>query len=400
MKTTIVIINIVWMLLVSASCLWNYTKARDEQYSLSMSTARAFFDQVMLTHIWNASQGRVYVPVTKELRPNPYLVDPLRDIKVNEQLTLTRINPAFMTRQIAEISQVRQGIQFHITSLNPLRPENQPTPEEAEALQAFAAGAREFGKIVEVGPAPRFFYMAPMQSENACLQCHTGQDYKEDNLQRGISVSIPFAQQLPTTILVVSHVIIGLAGLVGIFCFSVYLNRAYDTVQRQAVIDGLTGIPNRRSFSARIASEAQRSMREQTPLSIILGDIDNFKNFNDTYGHQCGDDCLQKVARSLELALKRPADFCARYGGEEFVMILPNTRQDGARLIAEEVRLGVAGLNIPHAGAAAGVVTLSLGMATREAGASLDHEALLKEADQALYQAKRLGRNRVEVFAG
>lgn len=396
MKTTITIIYVVWVLLVATSCAWNYTRARDEEFSLYMNTARAFFDQVLLTRTWNASQGGVYVPVTREIQPNPYLIDPRREIKVNDELTLTKINPSFMTRQIADISLTRQGPQFRITSLNPLRPENRPTPLEAEALRTFEAGAREFGKVVGEDAGQRFFYMAPLLTEKACLPCHAKQGYKEGNIRGGISVTLPLAHQIPTTTLVVSHVAIGLAGLIGIYCFSVYLSKAYATVQRQAVIDALTGIPNRRNFSERILSEVLRSDREQTPLSILLSDIDNFKDYNDTYGHQAGDECLKRVAQAICLTLKRPGDFCARYGGEEFVIILPNTPLDGAQSIAEEIRQAIAQLNVPHKGSADAVVTLSLGVATRQAGNPLALEALLKQADQALYLAKHTGRNRVE----
>lgn len=400
MKIKIAVIYVVWILLVSASCAWNYSKAKDEQLSLYMKTARAFFDQVILTRSWNAGHTGVYVPVTQDVRPNPYLHEPLRDIKVNDKLTLTLINPSFMTRQIAEISRTRQGPQFHLTSLNPIRPGNQPTRQEEEALLAFNAGIQEVGRIVGEGAARRFFYMAPLLTEKSCLQCHANQGYKEGDIRGGISVTLPFIHQIPTTTLAISHVVIGLAGLIGIFCFSRYLNKAYDTLQEQAIMDALTGIPNRRNFSERILTEANRSEREQTPLSIILGDIDKFKDYNDIYGHQAGDECLRSVAQAISLALKRPGDFCARYGGEEFVVILPNTHTDGARLIAEEIRRAVYQLKRPHKRSPEAVVTISLGVATGNADCRIIHEDLLKRADQALYLAKANGRNRVEKAVG
>ena len=162
----------------------------------------------------------------------------------------------------------------------------------------------------------------------------------------------------------------------------------------------MTGIPNRRSFSDRILTEFNRSQRDKYPLSVIMGDIDNFKSYNDTYGHKGGDECLKKVANAIETTLERPGDFCARYGGEEFVIILPNTRREGAMFVAEEIRANIEKMKIPHENSSPlGVVSISLGVATTEADASISHEELLKQSDKALYSAKEKGRNRVEAFS-
>ncbi len=169
-----------------------------------------------------------------------------------------------------------------------------------------------------------------------------------------------------------------------------------DLLEELSLVDGLTGIFNRRYFDEHFEEEKERALRRGEPLSVIMMDIDNFKAYNDNYGHGAGDECLQQVARALRSNLSRSGDFVARYGGEEFVALLPGTGETGAMTVAERLRQGVEFLKIPHAySPIAKVVTISLGVASSEAGASEeDRSHLLKRADQALYTSKREGRNR------
>ena len=169
-------------------------------------------------------------------------------------------------------------------------------------------------------------------------------------------------------------------------------------LQRLISQDSLTGINNRRRFDEYLALEWLRMTREQQPLSLILCDIDYFKLYNDTYGHQVGDSCLKQVARTISRALKRPADLVARYGGEEFAVIMPNTSNLGAIQIAEKLRFEVHQLMIPHtASAVSEYVTLSLGVASTIPNQKLSAEKLIAAADEALYEAKKQGRNQVSV---
>lgn len=165
-------------------------------------------------------------------------------------------------------------------------------------------------------------------------------------------------------------------------------------LQRIASLDGLTGIPNRRFFDEILEKEWLRAAREQDWISVVMMDIDHFKQYNDLYGHPGGDACLRSVALTLGATLKRPTDLAARYGGEEFVLVLPNTNAEGALLIAEKIRQDVAALTIIHAGVAA-QVTISLGVATTIPEHGSLPASLLAEADAALYSAKHNGRNRV-----
>ena len=174
------------------------------------------------------------------------------------------------------------------------------------------------------------------------------------------------------------------------------LQAANDQLKRLATIDGLTDIANRRTMDECLETEWRRMNREKNDLAFILCDVDYFKKYNDTYGHQEGDECLKSIARALTSAIRRPADLVARYGGEEFAAILPNTDLKGAVCVAENIRAAVSDLQIEHRSSdIAPVVTLSLGVACVRPVSGLALEVLLTTADQALYDAKAGGRNQV-----
>lgn len=168
-------------------------------------------------------------------------------------------------------------------------------------------------------------------------------------------------------------------------------------LRSQTFSDGLTGVANRRQFDVTLEREMRRAIRTGNPLSLLMIDIDHFKDYNDYYGHQQGDGCLIQVAAELAAMLKRPTDLLARYGGEEFAAILPDTNDQQALQMAEAIRLRTAELRIPHekTGDALRHITVSIGAATRHPDQLLDIAALIGAADRALYLSKRTGRNRV-----
>ncbi|MBE9528105.1 MAG: diguanylate cyclase [Proteobacteria bacterium] len=175
------------------------------------------------------------------------------------------------------------------------------------------------------------------------------------------------------------------------------LAEANARLKRQSLVDGLTGVENRRSFDDSVARLHAMAMREQLPFGLIFIDIDFFKLYNDTYGHILGDECLKLVAERIKGSLKRTADIVARYGGEEFVVLLPGTDIKGTRFAAQKIRANVEALELAHsASTASEYVTISLGVAsvvpTRTSSVSL----VIDMADKALYRAKEQGRNRVE----
>jgi diguanylate cyclase (GGDEF)-like protein len=176
------------------------------------------------------------------------------------------------------------------------------------------------------------------------------------------------------------------------------LEAANRELQKKSYLDGLTGIPNRRFFEESLNSEWRRCIREEQPLAVLLIDIDWFKRYNDHYGHQEGDCCLQQVAKALEKELKRGGDLVARYGGEEFVALLPNTPMEGALKVAQDMCDRIEELEIAHIPSeTSDFVTISIGVTSFVPEADLPLSILVGTADKAMYMAKRKGRNTVMI---
>ncbi len=175
------------------------------------------------------------------------------------------------------------------------------------------------------------------------------------------------------------------------------LQLANQQLENMAMVDQLTQIANRRSLpvDSKLDCLWRYLLREQSCVSLLLCDIDYFKQYNDTYGHAVGDDCLRLVAQTFKQTVKRSTDLAARYGGEEFAVILPNTNSDGAFQVAQEIHQALVQLNIPHAASAVKQhITLSIGIATVIPTPDMVPLDLIEAADQALYQAKTQGRDR------
>jgi diguanylate cyclase (GGDEF)-like protein/PAS domain S-box-containing protein len=175
------------------------------------------------------------------------------------------------------------------------------------------------------------------------------------------------------------------------------LQDAFNTVEQLALVDGLTGVANRRLMDETLNREWLRALRDGTSLSLLLIDVDHFKLYNDLYGHLAGDACLQMLANAIQSSLRRPPDLLARFGGEEFVIILPNTPAPGAEMMSQKVLGSVAACAIPHSGSPYGCVTVSLGCATTTATMESSPKDLLKAADDAMYRAKTNGRNQIQL---
>jgi diguanylate cyclase (GGDEF)-like protein/PAS domain S-box-containing protein len=172
--------------------------------------------------------------------------------------------------------------------------------------------------------------------------------------------------------------------------------RAQVALEQLATRDGLTGLANRRCFDDTLSAEWQRALRNQQPLSLLMVDVDNFKQYNDAYGHLGGDECLQRIASAVSSEM-RANDLVARYGGEEFAVILPNQSLKGAAIVAERIRCRVEQLRLPNLGSQQHVVTVSIGAATALASVETDPSQLVATADSALYRAKHMGRNRISL---
>lgn len=172
------------------------------------------------------------------------------------------------------------------------------------------------------------------------------------------------------------------------------LRHQAEELRRANFMDALTGIANRRKFDESLALEFHRAQRTKSPIALIIADIDHFKDYNDFYGHPQGDRCLTLVAQALQDALRRAGDLVTRYGGEEFGIILPNTNQSTAAAIAENLRIRISTLAIPHEDSPVSpIVSVSLGVAAIVPEIGTDFHSLVSAADVALYEAKHSGRN-------
>ena len=176
------------------------------------------------------------------------------------------------------------------------------------------------------------------------------------------------------------------------------LKNANKELERLASLDGLTGLANRRLFDQTLEKEWKRAQREDNEMGLLMLDIDHFKYYNDTYGHQAGDECLKKLSAKIRDCLFRPGDFAARYGGEEFAVILPNTDEKGTKEVAEKLRQEIKDLKLEHKESPISeYVTVSIGAVCTNPCDKAGADRLVQAADQALYLAKEAGRDQVKI---
>lgn len=393
-----------------ASVYVNLKEVHQNHYRLAGETARAFFSGLVTIRRWNAMHGGVYVPVTSSLRPNAYLEDPLRDLTTREGILLTKINPAHMTRLIAELTSESEGVQFRIASLRPVNPRNLPDAWERQSLERFEKGAAEASGLDSIKGAEHFRYMGRLITEQGCLECHAKHGYELGDVRGGISVSVPYAPyqeaiQAAGRRLVLLHAVVAGLGLVVIWGFGHKLGRnvhKLETANEElselnqwlkttASTDPLTGLPNRLFLDQTLEAEVARARRHAFPMAVMILDIDHFKHINDRYGHQAGDRVLRELAQLLQQH-KRRSDCIARWGGEEFVLVAPHTDLRLALVIGDRLRMRVEG----HQFSVSDQLSISMGVTEYRSPESV--ESLMSRADKALYHAKENGRNRVETL--
>ncbi|WP_428033465.1 GGDEF domain-containing protein [Amphritea sp.] len=212
------------------------------------------------------------------------------------------------------------------------------------------------------------------------------------------SLLLKFSPELFSATVISSQIIWPAFSVIcGVFALLSYTEEAQSRLQQESNTDQLTGLANRRSMDRILDKEWARANRHHRPLALVMLDVDFFKNYNDHYGHQAGDDCLKKVAHVLLASGQRAGEVAARYGGEEFLLILPDTDLVTARQIADKIRASIAGFQIPHQYSPLGVLTLSAGIAALSEQNFNNIGELLQAADSALYQAKGLGRNQTQM---
>lgn len=398
-----------WLTLIGVTFFEQISEVNKFAETIAFRQAEMFFQHILTMWKWDSQLGGVYVPISPDMAPNPYLTVPNRDVLTSDGQQLTLVNPSHMTRELAEIEFRQTGMNVHVTSLKPMRPENKPDKWEAAALAAFMHGETSKQAMTDINGQPMYRFMAPVRVEESCLKCHNSPETQVGQINGGISISIPVTS-LDSFIssrlknLQVTHGVIGIVGLVALlFSYLAQSRLSRRLVKTKnhlqlAYLDSLTLLPNRRYYDAFVKREWKRASRHGYPLSMIMIDIDYFKAYNDSLGHLEGDHCLRQVARTLRKYFRRPSDLIARYGGEEFCVVAACDDVQIAQL-ADILRMAVETMQLPHPKSVISkYVTVSLGVATLVPDESCEYDQLLHNADQALYMAKQRGRNRVEKY--
>ncbi|MBE0647171.1 MAG: DUF3365 domain-containing protein [Bacteroidales bacterium] len=296
------LLYIVWAVVVVCTFLLTLNFSINFSKQIVEASSRAFFQEIVATRSWNSSHGGVYVIVSEKTQPNPYLEDSLRDLSTTTGIKLTKVNPAFMTRQISEVARKKNDIIYHITSLNPIRPQNSADSWERKALESFERGDTATFELVDMDTASMFRYMAPLKVEKSCLNCHAKQGYSLGQIRGGISVTTPssdYYHTLTQIIITRSTIFLSLLliGIFGIFFFQRMVKKQFLIVQNQNKTLTAVNLEKDRLFS--IIAHDLRS-----PLSGIQGLSKVLLEEKDGLTTEESDRIIGSIARSSENVLK------------------------------------------------------------------------------------------------
>jgi diguanylate cyclase (GGDEF)-like protein len=387
--------------------------------------ASTLFNNIVTMRKWSSDHGAIYVKAHEGIEPNPYLHDNHTYTKENE--LLIKINPAWMTRQLSEISNKNENFYFKITSLNPINPSNTPDKFEKTALQDLNKNIdKKFYTNIENN---KYNLMGSLKVEPSCLSCHTEQNYKVGDIIGGLRVSVPIDNYIEnieisnsktnalyfiTFFTSIVFIIIITFTISSIYARELNIRKLNRTLEKKvhkrtkelrdankrlteiSTIDYLTNIPNRRYFFESGSKYFYLAKREESDLSIICIDIDHFKKINDTYGHNIGDEILKLIASTINTYVRK-SDILARIGGEEFTILVNNMNEEKAFVFAEKIRTHIEKLTYENNDIKI-KVTISLGISQmKKDDNKLD--SIILRADKALYAAKELNRNNTVIYS-
>ncbi len=389
-KQIALIACLVWTVIVAMPFGLVKKSEKEQMRDIALSQARGFFQQVVDARTWNASHGGVYVEVNEETEPNPYLDVPDRDLVTTDGKRLTLINPAYMTRQIAQIGEKRDQIRTHITSLKPLRPKNVPDPWEEKALKIFEKGQKEYWEYLTDDQDRNIFrYMSVLMVEEECLQCHAEQKYELGDIRGGISISFPVDDIISASIsdLRLVKTSLGITWLLGLGIISIIL-RGYRFKQQHVrqlesltIKDEFTGLYNRLGFMTMARQQIKYADRNKHKAMLLFIDIDGFRQLVDIHGQEAGDALLKRMAGILRSTF-REFDVIARLRRDQFVVLAMDSSQDDLKAITERLEKVVREDN--EAAEVSYELSVSFGSAEYDPEDPQELELLVLEADEKL----------------
>jgi diguanylate cyclase (GGDEF)-like protein len=401
---------------------------KNEYYIISenilFQQASTLFNNIVTMRKWSSDHGAIFVKSHDGITPNPYLEDNHTYTKDNE--LLIKINPAWMTRQLSEMSNKKENFYFKITSLDPVNPINIPDDFEKKALKDLIKDKNK--KFYTNMENDRYNLLGPLIVEPSCLKCHSNQNYEVGDIMGGLRISIPMDNYIENTQILDTktnflYIITFFTSIVFILIITFTITSIYSrelnilklnrTLERKvksrtkelsdankklleiSTIDYLTNISNRRHFFEIGTKYFHITQRENNDLTIIAIDIDFFKKINDTYGHNIGDEILKFITNIINKDIRK-SDIFARTGGEEFSILLNNTDEKKAYIFAEKIRKDIENSIYKNKDLEI-KVTISLGISQlRQNDEKLD--SIIVRADKALYQAKRANRNKSIIY--
>jgi diguanylate cyclase (GGDEF)-like protein len=398
LKKYLLMLVLIWTLGIIASLGWNIYQLRQSILRVARTSAEISYEKDIIYRRWVSKQGGVYVPVSEMTPANPYLKVPNRDITTSDGLSLTLVNPAYMTRQVNELAMEMNDFQGHITSLNPIRPENSPDPWETEALKTFEQGTKESGSIEMTSGKEYFRFMRPFVTEKACLKCHAAQGYKEGDIRGGISISIPMEplraiERSQVTGLTLAHSFLWMIGLVGIGVGTRRLQR--QTLLREkleeellslSITDPLTGLHNRRGFLSLAEQQLKLSDRNMRGVQIYFADLDGLKWINDTLGHEEGDKALIEATAAFRDTF-RSSDIIARMGGDEFAILAIDPENSNPEILLSRLQSQIDSYNNKENWKYR--LSISVGCALYDPESPCSIDELMARADQLMYEQKK-----------
>ena len=420
---TVLIPIALWTVLLGGSYSLNSNLIEHTATKISSTRGEMIYRLAELVLQWNIQHGLVYVPLTATNPANPFLTSPDREVTTSSGLILTQMTSPQMLRQLSKLFG-DESVSLTMVGTNPINPENRANQWQQAAIEAYPPGQQPYKNIID----GEFRYLVPLIAKSQCLGCHASQQLQLGDLAGGLSVSFPQESIAASTATLqrqnmISHLVAYLllcliSSLLILKIQRLIKNLNQEKAQRDQIIDNktanlraeikqhkiarselqrlathdpLTGITNRRHFTSVLNKEILRYQRYQTNFSLLILDLDHFKQINDTFGHDCGDFVLKEFAAQVQQWLRK-SDIFSRYGGEEFAIIAPNTELDSAKRFADKLVRDINKIEIEYQSHKISI-SVSIGVANPSLIDKLTSKSLIAITDKALYLAKSSGRN-------